>query len=271
MTWAIGTKGYSQRRACGLVGLHPWVCFRKYPYDLPRTCTAMMRRLAVRLHDVSALDLRLAPKKGRLIDCPFSSSGRTPRIVSNVAQSPSDNNFRETTSWVCGRTKATFVCRRIPLHVYGTRTGSTLPRRVSTRRTCRMWHRCGSCPHNATVFRFLCQALDGFAHRFCDILRSERYQIPKPHSPSRQTHRRNRDTGQGHLPLRKNTRKQAPAARVKDAGPAADHSQSFLATASALMTPIHQAARATARAHSKCTSAFAACPVSPSQCQLSPT
>ena len=26
MTWAVQEKGYSQRRACGLVGLHPKTC-----------------------------------------------------------------------------------------------------------------------------------------------------------------------------------------------------------------------------------------------------
>ena len=40
MTWAIGNKGYSQRRACGLVGLHP----KTYRYASKRSGDEELRK-----------------------------------------------------------------------------------------------------------------------------------------------------------------------------------------------------------------------------------
>ena len=47
MTWAIEHKGYSQRRACGLIGLTP----KTYRYRSRRPDDAKLRR---RLHQLAA-------------------------------------------------------------------------------------------------------------------------------------------------------------------------------------------------------------------------
>jgi putative transposase len=63
VTWAIREKGYSQRRACGLVGLHP----KTYRYASKRTgdeeLRAKLRELASQRRRFGYLRLGLMEKR----------------------------------------------------------------------------------------------------------------------------------------------------------------------------------------------------------------
>ena len=62
MTWAIRDKGYSQRRACGLVGLHP----KTYRYASKRTGDEELR---ARLRELAAQRRRFGYRRlGRMLE-----------------------------------------------------------------------------------------------------------------------------------------------------------------------------------------------------------